>query len=74
MAGSVSKTYDNNFRTGAGSETLTRNPANGLLTGTVVGVVNDAYSFNGFAEITAYTAQSNSQTVYSAQFTRDVLG
>ena len=96
VAGSVSRTYDNDFRittrsinggntigftydndsllTGAGSEVLSYDTTNGLLTDTTLGVVEDAYGYNGFAEVTDYAANANSSLVYQTQFARDKLG
>jgi RHS repeat-associated protein len=96
VAGSVARTYDNNFRltstkvngantvnftydndsllTGADSMTLSRNLQNGLLTGSTLGNVTDALGYNGFGELTNYSAAYNSTNLYSANYTRDKLG
>ncbi len=96
MAGSVSRTYDNDFRltsrsvnggntisfgydndsllTSVGAETLTYDPANGLLTGTTLGVVTDGFTYNGFADVDIYTASVNASAVFSTSFVRDKLG
>lgn len=96
VAGSVGRTYDNDFRvvsrsvngahavnftydkdsllTGAGAETLTYDPANGLLTGTALGGVADTYSYNGFGETVSYQASYQGNALYSASFVRDPLG
>jgi RHS repeat-associated protein len=95
-AGSVGRTYDNDFRitglnvngtgtvayqydadsllTQAGALTLTRDPQNGLLTGTTLGSVADSWSYNGFGEPSAYAATYGGNAVYGVQFTRDALG
>jgi len=38
----------------AGDLVLTRNPQNGLVTGTTLGKVTDSYTYNGFGEVTDY--------------------
>ncbi|MDE2179981.1 MAG: tandem-95 repeat protein [candidate division NC10 bacterium] len=96
VAGSVTRTYDTDFRvasqsvnganlvaftydadsllTGAGSLTLTRNAANGLLTGTALGSVTDTRTYNSVAESLTYTASYSGAPFYAAQYTRDKLG
>lgn len=96
VSGSVSRTYDNDFRitsrsvngantisfgydtdsllTSAGSETLTYDSANGLLTGTTLGVVGDAFTYNGFGEISSYGADVSGIPVFETSFVRDKLG
>ena len=96
VAGSVTRTYDNDFRvtsrsvnggntitfgydndsllTSAGAETLTYDPANGLLTGTTLGVVTDSLAYNVFAEVDSYTANISGSPVFSTSFVRDILG
>ena len=56
------------------SLTLSRNPQNGLLTGTTLGNVTDSWTYNNFAEPTSYTASVSGTPVYSTTFTRDKLG
>ena len=96
VAGSVSRTYDSDFRvsslsvnggnpialqydadsllTKAGDLTLSRNAQNGLLTGSTLGSITDAWSYNGFAEPTSYSAAYNATSLYTVQYTRDTLG
>lgn len=96
IPGTVSWTYDNDFRvasqsvnggntvtftydadsllTQAGALTLARDPANGLLTGTTLGVVTDSLTYNTHAEVLDYRAQVSGGDVYRTQFTRDTLG
>jgi RHS repeat-associated protein len=54
--------------------TLARNTQNGLLTGTVLGSVNDTYTYNGFAEMTNYLAKFGTTDLYNTVYTRDKLG
>lgn len=96
VAGSVSRTYDNDFRvtalsvnganpiafqydadsllTKAGDLTLSRNAQNGLLTGTALGSVSDTLTYNGFGEVTGYSANYTNSTLFSTQYTYDKLG
>ena len=73
-ANTINFTYDNDdLLTGAGALTLTRNAQTGLLATTVLNNVNDALSYNGFAELTGYTANFNATPLYATSFTRDKL-
>ena len=54
--------------------TLTRNAQNGLLTGTTLGSLTDAYTYNGFAEMTSYLARQGATDLYKTDFIRDKLG
>jgi YD repeat-containing protein len=96
VAGSVGRTYDNNFRTTsvsvnganpislqydadgllthAGALTLTRDAQNGRVTGTALGTVTDARTYNNFGDVATYTASQGGTAVYSVQFTYDRLG
>ncbi|MBI2877240.1 MAG: hypothetical protein HYY20_10190 [Candidatus Tectomicrobia bacterium] len=95
IAGSVSHTYNNDFRIDsesingaqtvnfgydldgllaqAGSLTLSRNPQNGLLTGSTLGSVTDTLSYNSFGEIAQYRAAYSGMDLFSVQYTRDEL-
>lgn len=66
--------YDNDsLLTSAGALTLTRNPQNGLLTGTTLGNVTDSWSYSNFAEPTSHTASVGGTPIYSTTFIRDKL-
>ncbi len=65
---------NDNFLTQAGDLVLSRNGQNGLLTGSALGGVADAWGYNGFAEPFTYTASYNATPLYSVQFERDKLG
>jgi RHS repeat-associated protein len=74
-ANTVAFIYDaDSFLAGAGNLTLTRSPSNGLLTGTTLGAVTDARTYNSFAEPLTYTANYSGAPFYAAQYTRDPLG
>ena len=96
IAGSVNRTYDNDFRltsisvngadpvsygydadsllTQAGSLTLSRDAQNGLLTGTTLGSVSDTQSYNGFGEVTDYSATATGTPRLAVQYSHDKLG
>jgi hypothetical protein len=60
--------------TGAGALTLTRDPQNGLLTGTVLGNITDAITYNSFGEADTYQANFGATPVFAEEYTRDDLG
>jgi YD repeat-containing protein len=64
---------------GAGALTITRNSQNALLTGTSLGSVTDAYTYNTFGELATYQAKFGSTSLYSVTYDstsvpRDALG
>lgn len=59
---------------GAGNLQLTRDPGNGLLTGTLLGSVADSSSYDGYVAVAAYTATAGSSPLMAASYTRDALG
>lgn len=67
--------YDNDdLVTGAGALSLTRHAQSGLLTGSTLGGVADAWSYNSFGEPIGYSATYNGSPLYAAQYTRDAIG
>lgn len=60
--------------TAAGALTLTRSVQNGLLTGSNVGVVSDAWEYNAFGEPRGYAASVSGTPLFQTTFTRDKLG
>jgi RHS repeat-associated protein len=67
--------YDNDgLLTGAGTMTFSRNAQNGLLAGTALGNVADAYQYNQFGEMAGYTAKYAGAAIISIQYQRDKLG
>ena len=72
----VSYSYDNDkLLIGAGALTLTRNPQNGLLTGTSIGAIADSWTYNEFGEPASYAAVINGTTPQlTEQYTRDDAG
>lgn len=74
-ADSVSFGYDvDGLLKTAGSLALTRNAQNALLTGSTLGSVTDAFTYNPFAELTNYSASYATTELYSADYSRDALG
>lgn len=74
-ANTVNFTYDNdNLLTNAGSLALTRDPVNGLLSGSALSSVNDAFTYNGFGEATNYNAKFNTTTLFDVGYIYDKLG
>ena len=67
----IAYTYDNDgLLTGSGAETLTRDPLNGLLTGTTLAGVTTTNGYNEFGEISAFS----SSAPFGVSYTRDKLG
>jgi len=56
--------------TGAGALTLSRDVQNGLLTGTTLGGITTANSYNAFGELSAFS----SSAPFATSYTRDKLG
>jgi RHS repeat-associated protein len=72
---SLSFAYDkDDLLTQAGALTLTRNAQHGLVQGTALGNVNTSHSYNGFAELSQYSAANGANALYSATYARDKLG
>jgi YD repeat-containing protein len=71
----VSYQYDSDGPlTQTGSLTLSRSAANGMLTGTTLGVVTDALSYNGFGEAASYEATVNGASLFRTDYAYDKLG
>ncbi|MCC6525946.1 MAG: hypothetical protein IT373_25090, partial [Polyangiaceae bacterium] len=58
----------------AGDLAITRDPAHGLPTATALGVVTDAYSYNGHGEVVAYSAMAGADALLDLSYVRDALG
>jgi RHS repeat-associated protein len=65
---------DDGLLTQAGALTLTRHAANGLLTGTTVGVVNDTWTYTTLGETESHVASAAGTALYSESVTRDAAG
>jgi YD repeat-containing protein len=71
----VTLNYDaDKLLTRAGDLTITRNPQNDLIRGSVIGGVNDSWNYDEFAEPTNYSAVFGAAPLYTFQFTRDAFG
>ncbi|MFH7321659.1 RHS repeat protein, partial [Desulfurivibrio sp. D14AmB] len=57
-----------------GDLTLERDPANGFLTGTSLAGVATTQAYNGYGEITAFTAAHEATELFSTSFSRDQRG
>jgi len=70
----INYTYDNDgLLTGSGAETLTRDPLNGLLTGTSTGSVTTSNSYNEFGEIGTFNANYGIDN-FNISYQRDKSG
>ncbi len=68
-------TYDNDgLMLSVGELNITRNPQNGLITGTTIGTISDALEYNTFGENTQYTVSDGLQNLFDVQYDRDKLG
>ncbi len=71
----ISFQYDQDLLvTQAGDLTLQYSSNNNMLQGTTLGITNDSLTYNLFGEVSSYTADINSSTVFSMQFIRDKVG
>ena len=75
----VQYVYDNDdLLIQAGNLILTRDPQNGLLTGTTItegaGTVDDTYEYDDFGQLIHYEARHNGVPILEFEYTRDDLG
>ena len=71
----IALTYDlDGLPTQTGALTLTRNAQNGLVTGTTLGTVTDAMTYDAFGAPASYAASQSGSPVFSTTHTRDTLG
>jgi RHS repeat-associated protein len=67
--------YDaDSLLTRAGDLTLTRSAQNGLLAGTTLSSVTDAWTYNSFGEPTGYSAAHGTNSLMTVQYARDKSG
>lgn len=72
---SVAFGYDaDGLLTAAGALTITRDAANGLLTGASLGKVKDAWTYNDLGELVVYTASYESTPLAAFTYARDSSG
>ena len=68
-------TYDNDgFVTKAGSLSVKLNSKDGLITGTTLGSLTDARTYNAFGELTGLTDKYKTTALYAVTYTRDADG
>lgn len=73
-ANPVNLTYDGDGDLiAAGDLVITRDATRGWTSGTTLGVVTDARTFNSFGELTGYAASANGSPLFSVQSTYDKL-
>jgi len=60
--------------TQAGLEILSYDQTSGLLTGTTLGIIEESYLYNEFAELTQHSVLADSVSLYDVQYSRDKLG
>jgi len=67
--------YDaDSLLTQAGDLTVSRDPENGRVTGTTLGLVTDAYAYDGNGLFATYVASYNGNPLYSESVVRDPVG
>jgi RHS repeat-associated protein len=72
---SIAFQYDpDSLLTGAGALSLSRSAQNGLLTGSTLGSLTDAWNYNRFAEPISYSARFNSAALLDFRYEYDKLG
>ena len=71
----VDYTYDNDGRLkSVGAMTISRNALNGIMTGTALGAITDAYTHSTYGETSSYSAKVGGSAVFDVQYTRDEIG
>ncbi len=74
-ANPITQQYDNDgLLTRAGAMTLTRNLTNGLLTGTSLGAVTQALSYDGMGQVTLAVTSRSAVELFKTAYTYDALG
>ena len=75
MEDSVGFRYDSDgLLTGAGALTLTRDPQNGLLTGSTLGSLTTSQGYTGYGERKGITASFGGTPLFQTLYTRDDAG
>jgi RHS repeat-associated protein len=65
---------DDGLLTHAGGLSLSRDPGNGLVTGTALGAVVTTTDYDGFADLASFDATAAGAPVFHTAYTRDGLG
>ncbi len=72
---SIAYAYDaDGLLTGAGNMTLTRDPGNGLVTGTALGQIATSQSYDSFGRVSGFTAKQGATVLFDEQYQRDNAG
>ena len=66
--------HDDGLLTQAGDLAIARDAQNGLITGTTLDTLSDAWTYNSYGEPASYTASGPSGDLYTVTYTRDLLG
>jgi len=75
--GGITVTYshdEDGLLTAAGDLTVSRDTANGLVTGTTLGTITDTWSRNDFGEPSDYSVTSGTASLFATTYIRDKLG
>jgi len=71
----IAYAYDaDGLLTGAGNMTLTRDPCNGLVTGTALGQIATTQSYDSFGRVSGFTAKQGATVLFDEQYQRDNAG
>jgi RHS repeat-associated protein len=71
----VSFAYDDDgLLTQAGGLVLSRDPSSGRVTGSTLGVVTEALTYDGYGEVSESTVQASGTVLFTTITTRDLLG
>jgi RHS repeat-associated protein len=60
--------------TNAGPLVISRDAYNGLITGSTLGNSAETRGYNSYGELSSYKATSSGNNIFTAQYTRDLLG
>jgi len=71
----VNFTYDNDgLLKSAGAMTISRNALNGIMTGTALRAITDAYTHSTYGETSSYSAKVGGADIFDVQYTHDDIG
>jgi len=73
QAFTITYSADDNM-TQVGAMTMTYGTTTGLATGSTLGSINEALSYNAFGELTRQTVTAGATTIYDIQYSRDKIG
>ncbi|HEU0215726.1 MAG TPA: RHS repeat-associated core domain-containing protein [Stellaceae bacterium] len=71
----IAYAYDEDgLTTQAGALAISRRASDGLVAGTALGAATDSRSYDGYGELSAYTASANGKPLWKRTYTRDADG